>query len=259
MDLNIFSETTTFDFAPEKFKYSHDYPPHRFSYDTLNDRGPHYKEIDDYFNSDCKCILLKECKSMIFLLTQFQLPLPSWFVSKLRDSSCGNFDGKPKVCCPYDKYGMLKKQLEDDAEVKPWIWGESDSEENLDSRFGSRYNKNLDEFQNQLIDFEDKKTHKNCPPSYYEDHDWFDYNFDYHAFDHKRKYKNKHRAVLKPNKKDAIVTPSTKEPTNVKSTNEDYCGVSVTTRLIGGTDVAPGQLPWMARIGYINISEYLHI
>lgn len=191
---------------------------------------------------------------MIFLLNQFKLPLPSWFVDKLRATSCGYVNGQPKVCCPYDKYGMLKKQLDDEEEDDPWIWGESNSNEKINIRFGSNYNKDLDKYQNQLIDFEDKKTHKNCPPSYYDDHDLFDYNFDYHAFDHKRKFKHRHRTVLKSHK-GGIVTPS-KEPKTIQFTNPDFCGVSVKTRLIGGTDVAPGQLPWMARIGYINTSEY---
>lgn len=146
---------------------------------------------------------------------------------------------------------MLKKQLDDDEKEDPWIWDESRSDVN--NRFESTYNKDLDKYQNKLVDFEDKKTFKNCPPSFYDDHDLFDYNFDHHALDHKRRYKNKHRTtVLKPH---YIVIP-TEAPKKVKFTNFENCGVSVRTRLIGGSDVAPGQLPWMARIGYINTSKY---
>lgn len=252
--IHHFTEITSFDFVPRNRLYFNNfYPPQRFPHVDPNEKEPYYKEIDSYFKNDCKCIPIKECKSMIFLLTKFEYPLPGWFVKKLRGSSCGYSKNQPKVCCPYDKYGILKKQLEDNEEKDPWIWGESNSDENVNSR----YNKDLDKLQNKIIDFEDEKTLKNCPPSIYDDHDWFDDDFDYHAFHHKKQVKNKHHPRFKS--KSHIVTPSIEEPKKFSFESDDFCGVSVRTRLIGGTDVAPGQLPWMVRIGYINTSEYIWI
>lgn len=40
--------------------------------------------------------------------------------------------------------------------------------------------------------------------------------------------------------------------------NPPECGISLSTRLLGGQSAAPGQYPWLARIAYRNRSKYYH-
>lgn len=54
-------------------------------------------------------------------------------------------------------------------------------------------------------------------------------------------------------------TPSASPTEKLSLINEPSCGLSLSTRIIGGEDADPGQFPWLARLAYRNRCKTLQI
>lgn len=134
-----------------------------------------------------------------------------------------------------------------------------------------------------FANFEDPKSHKNCPPP-------FSMEFDLPNSIEPEPPKLVNDIVLPPSPKYTPTTttispsvipdatpdtpPATEPPEpmptispnamdelegqrmeKMKLINSELCGISVNTRIIGGVDAGINQFPWMARLAYRNRSE----
>lgn len=107
-----------------------------------------------------------------------------------------------------------------------------------------------------LFDFEDPQTTLNCPPSI---------SADFEVPDQLLaeavppvSVPAQQPSVAAAAMADDVAAPAAPETTQRPQElllNGPNCGVSISTRIIGGENAGPGQFPWMARLAYRNRSE----
>lgn len=280
---------------------------------TLIQNDGHISELKSSTSSpsvqQCNCVNLKDCKTIIELLRKQQKPLSELLIKFLRDSTCGFNNHEPLICCPkfLNNESDISSMVLVTTTEMPWIWdienttkkysSEKNSEHNIQNEISTRnrFNDFDEDYHLNLIDFEDPRTLKNCPPSFYEDDNgnsfdiyksksdidknlwgWKPYieppfaefpHFKPHQqrpYFHNRKPYQIITTTGKPtfrrkNTSSPLPIPPATIPTNKKNNknlNSSRCGISVGTRIIGGIDAGPRQFPWMARLAYRNRCKY---
>ncbi|XP_055903965.1 uncharacterized protein LOC129939827 [Eupeodes corollae] len=253
-------------------------PEYRFSH---LDSSPN-PEINYFFEKDCECVKLRDCKTMITLAIKSQSSEKVYIYDKIRKASCGFDDNHPLVCCPSsDENNYSPHEFEEeDEDEKPWIWDTTKLNNNKyflenskKKKIIPKFNYGFEEFpgyEQNLVDFEDPHTRKNCPPSFedgFEDEininsrrKQFKPIIDPHGYDSfDALYGYPAPSGFKFSKLDPTVEPPVTKRIEIdyksKQLNSEYCGLSVNTRIVGGKDSGPGQFPWIARVGYKNKSK----
>ncbi|XP_055849493.1 phenoloxidase-activating factor 3 isoform X2 [Episyrphus balteatus] len=214
---------------------------------------------------------------MINLATKAQSSEKAYIYDKIRKSSCGFADNHPLVCCPSTSTDQ-RYSLDFEDDEKPWVWDTIKFNNNKyfvhnnKKKIVRKFNYGFDEFpgyEQNLVDFEDPRTRKNCPPAF---EDGFNEEIyinskkkqlkpfiDPHGYDSfDALYGYPAPSGFKFSKLEPTVDPSVDkriiENDDFKPNllNSEYCGLSVNTRIVGGKDSGPGQFPWIARVGYVN-------
>ncbi|XP_055907970.1 phenoloxidase-activating factor 3-like [Eupeodes corollae] len=216
---------------------------------------------------------------MITLAIKSQSSEKVYIYDKIRKASCGFDDNHPLVCCPSsDENNYSPHEFEEeDEDEKPWIWDTTKLNNNKyflenskKKKIIPKFNYGFEEFpgyEQNLVDFEDPHTRKNCPPSFedgFEDEininsrrKQFKPIIDPHGYDSfDALYGYPAPSGFKFSKLDPTVEPPVTKRIEIdyksKQLNSEYCGLSVNTRIVGGKDSGPGQFPWIARVGYKN-------
>lgn len=110
-----------------------------------------------------------------------------------------------------------------------------------------------------MFDFEDPQTARNCPTSISADVALPDHLKDEAALPPMSVPGRPAATVLATG--DDVAAPAVgqsdaRPQPQLMVVNGPNCGVSISTRIIGGEDAGPGQFPWMARLAYRNRSKY---
>lgn len=106
-----------------------------------------------------------------------------------------------------------------------------------------------------LFDFEDPQTSLNCPPSISADFELPDHLLAEAVPPVSVPGRQPTVAAMADDVTAPAVALAAQRPQEVL-VNGPNCGVSISTRIIGGENAGPGQFPWMARLAYRNRSEY---
>lgn len=237
--------------------------------------------------SPCNCIKLKFCSPAMEMASKmYGGYIADYINSQLQVIACNSIGEEIAVCCtnnyPLDsreKRGEHHKHRH--GEGKKWVW---DTEEITSSEeihhsnhpappqhppnhyftypiqgFHPLSKANLKNLNKSpfLASHEDPASMKNCPPA-------FSSEFSLpnnHSF-----YKEPENVVTTavPNRIEAVTTPESETTTvfptemQVKMSliNDESCGRTLGSRIIGGEDAGFGRFRWMARLAYKNISSF---
>lgn len=202
--------------------------------------------------------------------------------SQIQVIACNNIEGEMAVCCPNNNPSDSREKRGDGkhghGDHKKWVWDTEEvtsSEEVHFSKYPTppkypmnRYvtypiqgffpfskvnlkNMNKSPF---LSGHEDPTSMKNCPPS-------FSGEFNLPA---NHTFYKEPEEVTTPSSRVEIATTPQPEAANIelpdelqakiKLINDESCGRSLGSRIIGGSDAGIGRFSWMGRLAYRNKS-----
>lgn len=236
----------------------------------------------------CNCIKLAFCNPVMEMARKMYSGFIADYInSQLQVVACNYIDGEMAVCCPPNGYDDNRQMSgrsvhgagrSGDGDMK-WVWNDDDgagSEEVQYPRNPSPPTYPMNQYMsypihnffpygnnpflknnNQspfLANHEDPYSLKSCPPS-------FSNEFklpDNHTF-----FKEPETAAT-PIPRTVELTTQAPEPTvtlfpgmlaKMKFINDDSCGRSVGSRIIGGEDAGVGRFSWLGRLAYKNKSK----
>lgn len=233
--------------------------------------------------SDCNCIKLKFCSPVMEMARKMYSGFIADYInSQLQVIACNYIDGEMAVCCPKnmlmgnpdsrEKRGNTKHGHEHD---KKWIWDTEDVTSSEEVNYqkhqqAPRYpmnqyvsypiqgfypfsKANLQMSKPFLANYEDENTFKNCPPA-------FSKEFTLPA---NHTFYKEAEVTTTPVSRVEIVTTPTPDVSDVTPEmqakmsliNQESCGQSVGSRIIGGQDAGVGRFSWMGRLAYRNKSK----
>ncbi|KAH8407258.1 hypothetical protein KR222_011785, partial [Zaprionus bogoriensis] len=228
----------------------------------------------------CHCVRLKDCEYYAQPLLHHRPEERDGIFATVRDAVCGFQGLDTLVCCPPQQ--KLSKHFSRNQRFVPpehrWVW---------DTASSARSHPH--EIEMRLHDYHDFHAQRNCPQPVDDDFEatYFGFNGVQHVHYHvQHEHKRLQHSTTRPPPRDRpIVFPGDlrfhndfatdqievsadepreqimrdvqpRVPVAVTSTparsNPPDCGISLSTRLLGGQPVSPGQYPWMARIAYRN-------
>lgn len=238
----------------------------------------------------CNCIKLRFCNPVMDMARQMYSGFIADYInSQLQVIACNYIDGEMAVCCPSNQNNNNFNRQPDSREKrgngsphrhghghghsdKKWIWDADEDSEEAHTTKPQQYPQNMytsypiqgfypysnNPFLNKnkapfYASHEDPLSMKNCPP----------------AFSNEFKLPSNHtfykepEDITTPISRIEIVTspapPTTPSlppemQTKMSLINDESCGRSVGSRIIGGEDAGVGRFSWMGRIAYRNKS-----
>lgn len=262
--------------------------PHNYHYQQLNGNQIVSRQ------APCNCIKLKFCSPVMDMARKMYTGFIADYInSQLQVIACNYIDGEMAVCCPknhnepdsrekrggHGKHGHGHGHDHDHGygHNKKWVW---DTEEVTDSEEvegpgtpaptqypASQYTSypitgflpfSKDHLKNSkfVAEHEDPNSLKSCPPQFAEE---FDLPKN-HSF-----FKEPPEAVTPSVRIQTITTPSPTVPAplmlpemqaKMSMINDESCGRSIGSRIIGGEDAGVGRFAWIGRLAYRNKSEF---
>lgn len=240
----------------------------------------------------CDCIKLSVCNPVMNMARQMYTGFIADYInSQLQVIACNFIDGEMAVCCPKNPY-QANNKVPDSREKRgngssrlgqftndgDWNWGSEDSslEDNdypppqkyPQKQFTSYPIQGFYPYANNpflknihkspfYANHEDPSSMKNCPPPFSEEF----------------KLPKNHTFFKEPKVQTTTAAPrvevTTKQVTSAPESliqitpemqakmhliNDETCGRSVGSRIIGGQDAGVGRFSWMARLAYRNKS-----
>lgn len=247
----------------------------------------HYQQMNGNqlvnHQSQCNCVKLRFCNPVMDMARKMYSGYISDYInSQLQVIACNYIDGEMAVCCPLNFNGPSDSREKrgngsgrHSYEDKKWVWDTeeiSSSEEVRQpkpqqfpasqytsypiqgfypySNYPFMKNMNKSPF---LANHEDPLSMKNCPPS-------FSGEFKLpanHSF-----YKEPPQLTTPISRLSILTTPAPPPAMNLPPEmqakmpliNDESCGRSVGSRIIGGEDAGVGRFSWMGRLAYKNKS-----
>lgn len=264
-----------------------DFAPQNYHYQQMNGN-----QLVNH-HSPCNCIKLKFCNPVMEMARKMYSGFIADYInSQLQVIACNYIDGEMAVCCPKSVNTRPDSREKRDGHVhghacghgrhhgfedKKWVWDSTEVASSEDA-FNSKahkypanqytsypiqgflpYSNNpfLKNIKNSpfLSNHEDPLSMKNCPPAF---------SAEFKLPTNHTYYKEK-EIVTTPISRIADVTTQT-PPTSIpvppemrakmSLINDESCGRSVGSRIIGGEDAGIGRFSWMGRLAYRNKSNF---
>lgn len=248
----------------------------------------HYQQMNGNqlvnYQSPCNCIKLKFCSPVKEMASKmYGGYIDDYINSQIQVIACNNIEGEMAVCCPNSEDSREKRGngKHGHGGSKKWVWDTEEITSSEEVHFSNhpappqypmnRYvtypiqgfypfskanlkNLNKSPF---LAGHEDPTSMKNCPPAF---------SSEFNLPENQSFYKEPEASVTTPVPRVEIATQPESEAfplltpemrKKMDLINDESCGRSVGSRIIGGEDSGIGRFSWMARLAYRNKSLFL--
>lgn len=249
-----------------------DWAPQNYHYQHLNGN-----QLVSY-QSTCNCIKLRYCSPVIDMAQKmYSEYIADYLTSQHHVIACNYIDGEMAVCCPLhselDNMDSREKRGHESArhhgEEKKWIWNTEEITSSEEARYLKPptypsnqhttypiqgfypFSKSAAKKSNRspfIASHEDPNSSKNCPPA-------FSAEFVLHK--NHTFYKEPENATTPVPRISEVTTPAppfeiVDMATKMSLINDESCGRTVGSRIMGGEDAGVGKFSWMGRLAYRN-------
>lgn len=228
--------------------------------------------------SPCHCIKLKFCSPVMEMARKMYSGFIADYInSQLQVIACNYIDGEMAVCCPKNNMMGSPESREKRGNIqhggndhnKKWIWNTEDVTSSEEVNYQKQHRYPINQYVSYpiqgffpfskanlqanhspfLANYEDENTLKNCPPAFSKE---FSLPSN-HTF-----YKEPKETTTPISRVEIVTTPTpqvSEMQIKMNLINQESCGRSVGSRIIGGQDAGIGRFSWMGRLAYKNKSK----